>query len=894
MKTLLRTFLLLGLMAILQPAQAVLPDGSVAKDFTVTDLNGQTWNLFTLLNQGKTVYLEFSATWCGPCWNYHNGGHFEGLWNSYGPNGTDDVFVIFIEADINTNTNCLYGPSGCVGGTQGDWVSGTPFPITDLTPANAGIASDYQITYYPTIYSICPQTKKVYEAGQRNTSGLYEFVSSCGMTYDVNSVTDASCHGFDDGSIDIAPNGGYSPFSYEWSNGKTTQDLNDIPAGTYSCTIRDKNNVEVETLDITVGEPDAIEVLANQITIETCPGYGDGAIDISASGGVGGFGYLWSNGLSQEDIGDLNAGDYTVVVTDSDGCTSEETYEVGVNPAPDADAGDDGYLSCVETIATLDGTNSESFGVTYLWTTPNGNIVSGANTPVCDVDEPGDYFLLVTFTATGCFSEDMSLVQQDITVPAADAGDDGMLNCAVSTDTLDGSKSANGNGFSYLWETVDGNIISGASTPYPVVDAEGVYVLTITNEVNGCTNTDEAEVIYDNGPAAPDADYSYSADDQQVTFTNTSDNNPLTFLWTFGDGNSSTAESPVHTYAEQGEYEVCLIATNACGADTICATIEVSAAVLNISTAVSNATCNHNSSDGSVDLTVAGGTPPYTFLWNNGATTEDLADVPAGNYSVVVTDSNNEQKTINVTVNATYQVNIDQSLETMPSCFGYDNGAITVDASSNGGPLTFSWSHDPNLQSNTANNLEAGSYTVIATDPNNCAHEVTIDLGEPSALIGDLAVQHASPGQNNGSATMTPDGGTAPYEITWSTGETGGTINNLAPGDYSVSVLDANGCLTEEIFTVQELTGIQDIASLTSFRLFPNPASHIVQLDMTFDQVEDLNIRLLNLLGKEVLQRRMSGNAIQETLPLSQLTPGTYFLEVRTGTGRLTQRLQVN
>lgn len=285
----------------------------------------------------------------------------------------DYVFVIFIEADLNTNTNCLYGSAGCNNSTQGESaVTGTPFPITDLNSSNQGIKSDYQITYYPTIYAICPQTKTVYESGQRTSGGQYEYVTSCAMTYDLVGSQNASCNGYEDGSIDIEPVGGYYPYYYEWSNGKTTEDIGDLPAGTYSCTIKDKNNVEIETVEIVIDEPTAVEVSAELITIESCPGYGDGAIDISSSGGAGGYGYLWSNGSSQQDIQDLNAGDFSVVVTDSDGCFREETFSVDANPAPVADAGDDGYLSCLETIATLDGTNSENSGCSYQWTTPNG------------------------------------------------------------------------------------------------------------------------------------------------------------------------------------------------------------------------------------------------------------------------------------------------------------------------------------------------------------------------------------------------------------------------------------------------------------------------------------------------------------------------------------------
>ncbi|HRI58176.1 MAG TPA: redoxin family protein, partial [Saprospiraceae bacterium] len=88
---------------------AQLPSGSTAPDFTVTDLDGNTYNLYTLLDEGKTVYLDFFATWCGPCWNYHNTHAFRDLWDTYGPPGTNEAMVFSIEGDASTNTACLYG-----------------------------------------------------------------------------------------------------------------------------------------------------------------------------------------------------------------------------------------------------------------------------------------------------------------------------------------------------------------------------------------------------------------------------------------------------------------------------------------------------------------------------------------------------------------------------------------------------------------------------------------------------------------------------------------------------------------------------------------------------------------------------------------------------------------
>jgi len=144
-------------------AFAQLPDGSVAPDFTATDINGVEHNLYSYLDSGYQVILDFSATWCGPCWSYHTSGVFSELNATYGPDGTNEIRIIKLESDDTTTADDLNGTGTA---TQGDWVTGTTYSIIDDA---ANIFDEYQNTYYPTIYTVCP-SRILTQSGQASVA----------------------------------------------------------------------------------------------------------------------------------------------------------------------------------------------------------------------------------------------------------------------------------------------------------------------------------------------------------------------------------------------------------------------------------------------------------------------------------------------------------------------------------------------------------------------------------------------------------------------------------------------------------------------------------------------------------------------------------------------------
>ncbi|MCB0642822.1 MAG: PKD domain-containing protein, partial [Phaeodactylibacter sp.] len=196
-------------------------------------------------------------------------------------------------------------------------------------------------------------------------------------------------------------------------------------------------------------------------------------------------------------------GTYTFTVTNTtNGCVSSTAVLVLEDTTAPTASASGGTLTCTQTQVVLNGIGS-SVGpnFTYQWTTAGGNIASGATTLNPAVDQAGTYTLTVTNTSNGCTAMVSVTVTADQAAPVADAGPTGILTCSQPTLMLDGSGSDSGAGISYQWTTSDGNILSGATTTQPTVNAPGTYILTVTNSSNGCTATASVTITADT--AAP-------------------------------------------------------------------------------------------------------------------------------------------------------------------------------------------------------------------------------------------------------------------------------------------------------------------------------------------------------------------------------------------------------
>tara|TARA_Y100000589_G_scaffold97018_1_gene91587 strand:+ start:5944 stop:11133 length:5190 start_codon:yes stop_codon:yes gene_type:complete len=208
-------------------------------------------------------------------------------------------------------------------------------------------------------------------------------------------------------------------------------------------------------------------------------------------------------------------------------------------------------------------------------------------------------------------------------------------------------------------------------------------------------------------------------------------------------------------------------------------------------------------SDGFIDISVEGGIGGYSFYWSNGEITEDLNSLSAGNYSVVVSDSNGCSQTVDFEVTEPEAMAISENHFNV-SCNGGSDGSIDITVSGGTGSYDYSWSNGENLED--ISNLTAGTYSVTATDENGCSISIDVEITEPE----ELSISFSSlPGEysdcNSGQLSVLVENGTGPYSYAWNNGQTTSSIFGLCAGDYSVTVTDSNGCTISGTGTVDLL-----------------------------------------------------------------------------------------
>lgn len=174
----MRKFLLLGLILLNLNAIGQVEDGSIAPDFTLTDWYGETHQLYAYLNADKTVFLEIFAAHCPSCWNYHQTDRLKNMYHLYGPDGTNEVMVLALEHD-EYNGELAFTGIGDPWNTQGNWLEDTPYPQFNVEGSDRSVFTDYNVTFYPVIYKICPDRTIERISTSMPEDQLYEKVREC-------------------------------------------------------------------------------------------------------------------------------------------------------------------------------------------------------------------------------------------------------------------------------------------------------------------------------------------------------------------------------------------------------------------------------------------------------------------------------------------------------------------------------------------------------------------------------------------------------------------------------------------------------------------------------------------------------------------------------------------
>ncbi|HKR04723.1 MAG TPA: gliding motility-associated C-terminal domain-containing protein [Bacteroidia bacterium] len=592
-----------------------------------------------------------------------------------------------------------------------------------------------------------------------------------------------SCNSGTNGSINLTATDGTAPYTYDWSNGETMEDISNLSAGTYTVTVTDANGC-VFTTSATVTQPaGALNATAVVTQNVNCNSGANGAIDLTATDGTAPYSFIWSNGQTTEDISNLTTGTYTVTITDANGCVFITSATV-TQPAGalNATANVSQNVSCYSgsngsiDLTATDGTSPYSYNWSNGATTEDINNLSAGTYTVTVTDANGCLFTIsATITQPNAALNASANVSQNV---SCYSGANGSINLTATDGTSP---------YSYSWS-------NGATTEDLNNLSAGTYTVTVT-DANGCTAIVSATVTQPTAALSASANVSqnvscYSGANGSINLTATNGTSPYSYSWS----NGATTEDVNNLSA--GTYTVTVTDANGC-VFTTSATITQPNAALNASINVASVVYCYAGSNGSFDLTVTDGTAPYSYIWSNGATTEDLNNLSAGTYTVTITDANGCVFTTsaiitqpNAALNAS--ANVSQNV----SCYSGANGSINLTATNGTSPYSYQWSNGETTED--LNNLSAGTYTVTVTDANGCVFTTSATITQPTAALN----ASANVSQNvscysgaNGSINLIATNGTSPYSYQWSNGVTTEDLNNLSAGTYTVILTDANGCV---------------------------------------------------------------------------------------------------
>ncbi|MBX7182597.1 MAG: choice-of-anchor L domain-containing protein [Bacteroidia bacterium] len=606
------------------------------------------------------------------------------------------------------------------------------------------------------------------------------------LNVNITGTTNVSCLGSSNGTAVSLASGGTSPYFYQWSNGQNTANANGLSAGSSTVVVTDNNGC-MDSAFATIGTPTAVAGLVNVVSNASCNGAANGSLQVTASGGNGGYTYLWSNGQTAAIATNLAVGSYTVEITDALGCSGSASGSI-TQPTPIS------IQFPYQLSVSCNGLSDGGISALAAGGNPPYSLLWGdGQTTDTALGLPAGTITLTVTDNNGCSEIDSAsifepspiLVSSFVIHNALCFGDS---NATAGMTILGGSTP-----YTYAWS-------NGESGPVANSLYAGDFAIVVT-DANGCFGSDSLSVTQPSpvsvsiiGTRAANCFQEPSGQGYAIATGGTA---PYQFIW----DNGESGDTALHLVP--GFHVVAVVDSAGCQAATNDSISGPSQLQIQF-TELHNPLCAFDNS-GSITILPGGGTPGYTAFWTNGQTGMSAIQLEAGAYTVTLVDSNGCSAQADTFLNNPPVLVISSISTVHLTCNGYNNGRVMVHAEGGTLPYTFAW--DNGGTDSIIGQLDGGNYNVVVTDSNGCTVQGGATVLEPDTLEASvLGIDDPSCfGSTNGSGVAFVIGGTQPYSYFLDTVQSPTSVlNDLGAGTYTLYVMDDNSCRDTVIFSLTQ------------------------------------------------------------------------------------------